>query len=126
MTSPADPIESICSDADAEEAEPEAASDAVDARKELVSGRGYRATSDANSKKSGDALMPRRNDEGKEGHGKPKGVRLTARTDSEGENPKDGAGMEKDRQVTRVGVKRPNRSKHLRKARNTQRQKGAG
>jgi hypothetical protein len=55
---------------------------------------------------SGNAARPRRDDQRKEGHGEPKGVRLTARTDSEGANPKDGAGMEKARQVTVVGAKR--------------------
>jgi len=55
--------------------------------------------------------MPRRNDEGKEGHGEPRGVRLTTRTDSEGANPKGGARMEKAWQVTAEGAKRSDRSK---------------
>jgi len=57
--------------------------------------------------------MPRRNDERKEGHGEPRGVRLTTRTDSEGAKPKDGARMEKAWQVTEVGAKRSDRSKRL-------------
>jgi len=50
--------------------------------------------------------MPRRNNQWKEGHGKPKGVRLTTRKDSEGANPKDGARVKKTWQVTAEGVKR--------------------
>lgn len=50
--------------------------------------------------------MPRRDNQWKEGHGKPEGVRLTMRKDSEGANPKDGARVKKTWQVTAVGVKR--------------------
>jgi len=42
----------------------------------------------------------------KEGQETPEGDRLTTRTDSEGENPMDGARVEKTWQVTEAGVQR--------------------
>jgi hypothetical protein len=69
--------------------------------------------------------MPRRNDEGKEGHGEPKGVRLTARTNSEGANPKDGARMEKAWQVTAVGAKRSQNERETRNVKRAQAEQAA-
>jgi hypothetical protein len=42
----------------------------------------------------------------KEGSGKPKGVRLTVRTDSAGANPMGGAKVEKTWRVAKVGAQR--------------------
>lgn len=69
--------------------------------------------------------MPRRDNKGKEGHGKPRGVRLTARTDSEGANPKDGARMEKAWQVTEVGAKRSQNERETRSVKRAQAEQAA-
>lgn len=94
--------------------DPVAASDAAGVRLKFVFGLANKSASGAkaaskatttsceatNTEPTATMAERERTDKKKEGHGEPRGVRLTARTDSEGENPKDGAGMEKAWQVT--------------------------
>ena len=85
---------------------PAAASDAVDVSTGPVPAGAATSTPCAGARSAATKTQQTRTDQQKEGHGEPGGVRLTARTDSEGENPKDGAGMEKARRVTKAGVRR--------------------